>query len=97
MHYLKIDGMLSGTGIRDSVEGGYIELSELKISKELISDIRIWLNRYENAHYLQFEDEQEIVILDLEGIALARRVKLELPSAKVEYYSAGKMQKIMIN
>ena len=35
MCYLTVDGMLSGTGIRDTVEGNHVDLSELALPAEL--------------------------------------------------------------
>jgi hypothetical protein len=47
MRYLTIDGMCSGTGIRDSVTGGYICPSELGLSEGLVARIDRWVKRYE--------------------------------------------------
>jgi hypothetical protein len=95
LRYLIVDGMLSGTGIRDAVEGGYLSPRELGLSSQLVRDISLWVSRYEDAHYAQFNDKQEIAILDAQGIALCKRLENELPS-KVEYFSNGEMRKIPI-
>lgn len=97
MRYLIVDGMLSGTGIRDAVDGGYLDLSELGISSELAADIVQWLKRYEEAHYAQFENQQEVAVLDSQGIELCKRLKAEIPESKIEYFSTGKMHKIHFN
>jgi hypothetical protein len=94
MRYLIVDGMLSGTGVRDAVEGGYLDLHDLGISSELVTGISLWLARYEKAHYAQFEDLEEVFALDSQGIELSKRLKTELPDSKIEYFSSGKMQKI---
>jgi hypothetical protein len=94
MHYLTVDGMLSGTGIRDSVSGGYIKPSKLGISTGLSDQIAHWLNRYEQAHYAQFNDKEENEHLDQEGIAICKKLQCELPQSKIEYFSNAEMQKI---
>ena len=48
MRYLTIDGMLSGTGIRDSVNGGYLDATDLGISFALTEKLGHWLSRYEH-------------------------------------------------
>ena len=96
MQYLTVDGMMSGTGIRDSVEGGYIKISELGISAELQSQIVEWLAAYEDAHYSQYADKDEIEKLDAEGLAIATSLQKELHEAKVEYYSSAKMEKMIL-
>jgi hypothetical protein len=49
MRYLTVDGMLSGTGIRDSLTGKYLDPSEVGFSPELIRRIEKWLIDYETA------------------------------------------------
>jgi hypothetical protein len=39
-HYLTVDGYFHGTGIRDSVEGGFVELELLAISPDLKDRIK---------------------------------------------------------
>lgn len=95
MHYLTVDGMYSGTGIRDSVEGGYIDPAALGLSAELVERISRWLTRYEDAHYEQYKDEEEVEALDLEGIEICKHLRCELPQAKVEYFSNAKMRGIL--
>ena len=94
MHYFVIDGMLSGTGIRDSVAGGYIEPRTLGISDDLASQIVAWVKNYEVAHYTQFKDSSINSDLDQEGIEICKLLSAELPSSKVEYYSSAEMHKI---
>jgi hypothetical protein len=89
--YLIVDGMLSGTGIRDAVEGGYIDPEQLGISQEIIGDIASWLARYEHAHYFQFADSEEVETLDREGRHLCERLRAELVNSKIEYFSSAKM------
>jgi hypothetical protein len=94
MIYLTVDGMLSGTGVRDTVEGGYLKLEEFNISDDLKSKISNWLSRYEGAHYSQYEDKSEVADLDGEGLHICAILRLEIPDSKIEYYSSAKMKKI---
>ena len=94
--YLTVDGMLSGTGIRDSVAGGYIEPHQLNLSNGLVEWIKSWLSRYEQAHYAQFSDMNENCGLDQEGLAISKRLQEELPESKIEYYSSAALRKIVL-
>ena len=84
---LLIDGMLSGTGIRDRTNGGYIDPKALALSPPLVDDLRIWLSQYEDAHYAGFGDAEVVSALDLRGVALARRVAMERADDEVGYFS----------
>jgi hypothetical protein len=88
--------MLSGTGIRDRNEGGYISPSVLGLSQALVSRIAAWVQRYEDAHYLGYQDENEIRLLDEEGMTIARMVSGELPDSKVEFYSSARMKHFLL-
>jgi hypothetical protein len=92
MRYLAVDGMLSGTGIRDSVEGGYVDPAELGVSEDLRRRIGLWLIRYADAHYAQFEDSQVVAELDTEGVAICRQLRDELPQSKITYFSNAEMR-----
>lgn len=94
MHYLVVDGMLSGTGIKDAIEGGYLGLNELGLSAEFVNDMSLWLHSYENAHYLQFNDPEVVAALDSQGLLLCKRLREELPQSKVDYFSSASMQKL---
>lgn len=96
MHYLTVDGMLSGTGIRNSVAGGYIDPSKLGISRGLIEKINQWLIRYERSHYNQFTDKNENKILDQEGLKITKQLQNELPGSKIEYYSSAELRKFAL-
>ncbi|EGA68246.1 hypothetical protein VISI1226_03985 [Vibrio sinaloensis DSM 21326] len=97
MKYLTVDGMFSGTGIRDSVEGGYLKPEILGLSTELKNKISDWLSRYEDEHYEQYEDDSIVARLDAEGVEICNLLKSELPHSKVEYYSTAKMKKVIID
>ena len=86
--------MLSGTGIRDSLTGKYLDPKEAGFSPELVQRIERWVIDYETAHYHQFNDETENQRLDQEGIEIARQAQLQLPETKVEYFSNAQMKKI---
>jgi hypothetical protein len=95
IRYLIVDGMFSGTGIRDSVDGGYLKPDTLAISPSLRERITSWLSRYGEAHLSQYKNESEILSLDNEGLEICRSLRDELPDAKIEYYSSAKMVKII--
>lgn len=89
-----IDGMLSGTGVRDAINGGYVEPCSIGISELLASDLSAWQQRYESCHFQDFPAEL-VIELDAEGISLAARAAVELPNRKVGYYSNGLMKKLV--
>jgi hypothetical protein len=94
MRYLIVDGMLSGTGIRDPLIGKYLDPNEVGFSSELVRRIEKWVIEYETAHYCQFNDEAENQRLDQEGIEIARQAQSQLPEMKIEYFSNAQMKKI---
>lgn len=91
MKHLIVDGYLSGTGIRNKTEGGYISPQELGISRTLTEDIRLWLDRYWNAFYAQYRDREAVKRLDEEGRRIAARLQAERPDDKIEYFSDAEM------
>lgn len=94
MKYLTVDGMMSGTGIRDTVDGGYISPEELGLSTELCKKISKWVCRYERAHIAGYRDGLEVAELDKEGVEIRRLVQSEQAERKVVYFSAADMKKI---
>lgn len=94
--HLIVDGMLSGTGIRDGDNGGYIEPSEIGVSSGLSVRISEWLERYENAHFFQFENVTEKEFLDKQGLEIARSLMTEVPKFKVTYFSNADLKNIPI-
>jgi len=86
-----IDGMLSGTGLRDAQNGGYAQPSQVGISPETAAAIAAWLTQYENVHFAGFP-EAEVADLDAQGLILRDRVRSELPDKTVEYFSNGLMK-----
>lgn len=96
MRYLTVDGMMSGSGVRDSVNGGFIDLMELRLSRELLDDISKWLKKYESAHLDQYRNQKSIRQLDSMGIELSKRLMDEIPDSKVEYYSDALCRKIYV-
>ena len=93
--HLIVDGMLSGTGVRDAVKGGYIELIELNISNSLIEKISEWQKNYEEAHFFQFSDDLNNKILDDRGIEISKIIRQELPNVRIEYFSNANMKMII--
>jgi hypothetical protein len=94
MRYLTIDGMLSGTGVRNPLIGEYLDPKEAGFSPEIVRRIEKWVIGYEAAHYRQFNDEAENQRLDQEGIEIARQAQSQLPEMKVEYFSNVQMKKV---
>lgn len=93
MRYLTLDGMLSGTGVRDSVEGGFVNLSDLPISEDLRNKISNWASSYQKEHFSSFKEQEVITALDDKGRELCEELRRELPDSKVEYYSAATLQR----
>jgi hypothetical protein len=90
---LLIDGMLSGSGIRDVVNGGYVDPASLGLSSLLLRDLASWHAQYEDAHFAGFPDDR-VSELDKKGLVLASRVGEELIRAKVGYFSNGLMKRL---
>lgn len=88
-----IDGMLSGTGIRDAVNGDYLKPQNIGLSESLVRAISEWHQRYEEAHFDGFP-EDIVSKLDVEGMALALNVERELNGRTVGYFSNGRMKRL---
>ncbi len=93
---LIVDGMLSGTGIRDAVVGGYLEPNEIGVSESLCVQISTWLERYEDAHFHQFESESINEELDKVGVEIAKKLANELSAASVRYFSSANMEEVKL-
>jgi hypothetical protein len=91
--YLTIDAMVAGTGIRDSYDGCYVELSILPISDDLRTKFVKWLDRYKCEHDKSFFDDAVNQRLDEEGLKICKALKAEMPTVKIEYFSAAYAQK----
>lgn len=89
-----VDGMVSGTGVRDAVAGGYLTLTTLPISLSLQADIEQWQSRYRDAHHVGFADDETVTPLDADGLTLAKRLASELPETKVGYFSDARAKVI---
>jgi len=68
-----VDGMLSGTGIRDAVEGGYVQL---RISPALSNKLAAWLLKYEEAHFHQLATMSRMPIWIEKGCKSRKRYRL---------------------
>lgn len=96
MKYLVIDASLSGTGIRDKYQGGYLTPEELGLRSTTIQSLNTWLAKYENEHFNGFTDNNIIDDLDREGKEIALIIKRELSIVKVEYFSDARMSNEII-
>lgn len=94
MKYLTVDGAGFGTGVRDTYEGGYVDLDELKISGQLKKDIRTWISRHETAFFADFRDQGTVTALDEAGEEIAKRLSDELPHSKIVYYSEVRNERL---
>lgn len=90
---LLIDAMMSGTGIRDAINGGYLELGELGLSDRLAREIRDWQANYKAVHF-EGHPPERVAALDEAGLALMAEVQAELPDKKVGYYSDGLLTRL---
>ena len=90
---LLIDGMLSGTGVRDALYSGYLDPEAIGLSSRLASDIADWQRRYEVCHFAGFP-ESEVASLDEQGQAILARVRAELPGRRIGYFSNGRMTRL---
>jgi len=89
-----VDGILSGTGIRDAVNGGYVEPEQLGLSAPLSREIADWQQRYEDAHFDGFPDN-DVAQLDIQGAALASRAAAERTDVEFGYYSNGLLKRLI--
>ena len=96
MRYLTVDGMMSGTGVRDSVAGAYLRHSDLDLSPGLASQISEWVRAYAEAHVDGYRDREQITILDEEGLKICAAIRAEVPASKVEYYSEALMRRHLL-
>ena len=96
MKYLVVDASLSGTGIRDKYEGGYLTSKELKLSSDITNRLNDWLLKYESEHYKGFPNGDIVNKLDQEGKEIALIIKTELSKVKLEYFSDARMTSEML-
>lgn len=90
---LLIDGMLSGTGVRDAIKGGYLKPDAIGLSSSLATDIAIWQRKYEEVHFDGFPADA-VAALDREGLILTSRAQTELANKSVGYFSNGLMKRL---
>ena len=100
MKYLTIIPDYTGSCLRDDFEG-QIELEELGLPQEYISELSSWHEAYRQIIPLSDEERvariQEIEKLDNKGLELAKRLEdLVLGGAKVKYYSEGKLKHLHV-
>ena len=85
--------MLSGTGVRDAVEGGYVAPAGLGLSSGLQANIADWQRAYEDAQVNGFIDE-DVVALDHKGRELVTLIRAERPDLRIGYYSNGLLRRM---
>lgn len=96
MHYISVDASLNGTGIRDEINGGFIEPTSINLSETIKKRLSIWLEEYANEHYNGYNDKINIERLDKEGKEIAMSIYKEIGNAKINYYSDAKLIKTKI-
>lgn len=97
MRYLVVNGLMSGTGIKDPHSEIDPSPQELGLSSHVISLIEQWLKRYADAMMDGYKNKKENERLDQEGIEIARAVRSELLETKVEYYSDVLSKRILLD
>ena len=99
MRYLTVYADYRGTGIKDDFEGP-VAPSSLDLPQQLIARVADWV-RDDQAIILLEPNERcnhvkKIEELDKTGMTLARELKAHFGhSAKVQYYSEGKSQRML--
>jgi hypothetical protein len=88
MRYVRLDGFVSGTGLRDCNSGGWLNPYTVGLSDQLAAEIEAWAYDY---HELQAHHDDDVCdsrfkVLDEKGIALSYRIRLEHAELKVDYY-----------
>nr|WP_294851172.1 hypothetical protein [uncultured Sphingomonas sp.] len=90
-----LDGMLSRTGVRDVARGGYVQPCELMVSSGLQTHISNWQQRYEQAHFNGFS-ENDVATLDQQGQELVALILAENPNLRIGYFSNGLMKRVQL-
>ena len=101
MRYLTIMPDYTSSCLRDDFEG-LIELEDLELPQEFISELSSWHDAYRQIIPLSDEERatriQEIEQLDSKGLEIAKRLKDLVPGgAKVKYYSEGKLMHLHVD
>ena len=92
MKYLVVDAFLSGTGVRDYYNSGYIEPESLHLSDATIDKLKDWLSRYASEFYSGYKNDEVVNELDREGKEIAFLIKNELVNVKIDYCSDARMK-----
>lgn len=95
MQYIILDGYISGTGVRDNSTSDYLDLSELNIDANIISQIEVWKQKYYNAIIGNKRKMLPSFFIDLdkEAIEISRRIVKEYPDYKIDYYYSDFLEK----
>jgi hypothetical protein len=90
--YLIVDGMVSGTGIRNQYESEYIEPKSLGLSADVIEKLNKWHERYKQEFYNNYADKIKVQKLDEEGIKISEDIFNELENCKMSYFSDAELK-----
>jgi thiamine monophosphate synthase len=98
MRYITVWADYRSTGVRDNFVGPLKE-DELEVSDALWADLQEWVADYAPITIagtgVTKENASDVRRLDIRGLALTRRIADELkPTAKIEYFSEGLLEKI---
>lgn len=100
MKYLLLCADQPPIGLSDRYsESGYCYLTpeDLGLSNELATHLRQWLrdyDRFRGASDFTNDERREILNLDLEAMALIKRIIEEVGGAKIEYFSYGLSRRV---
>ena len=98
MRYLTLIPDYTNSCLQDDFEG-YLQLSELKLSHNLLDSLKKWHEEYKKIIPLPIEQRNKIMDqinnLDRDGLKLAKQISKEIPGgAKVKYFSEGQLKYI---
>jgi hypothetical protein len=96
MKYLKVDGYIGESGIKNVYGGGFVTIDSLIDDNAYIQRFKLWLNQYEIEHYNSFANIDKVEQLDVEGIALTKILREKLPNDKISYYSHAKNKLLLV-
>jgi hypothetical protein len=96
MKKIAIDASLSGTGIRDNINGGYLKPKELELNQEIENELFNWLNDYAEAFYGGYKEKNKIQELDEKGVLIARKISAFKSEYEVTYFSDALLKNISI-
>lgn len=95
MKYMILMPDYTGSCIRDEFEGE-VNVDELGLSTQMISELKSWHNEYRKIIPLSLEEREasvdQIEELDKMGLHIAKKLEIEISGgAKVKYFSEGNL------